>query len=143
MSVKRYSRFLHSNRKGGVLMLTKLLQGSASGIKPKEGDLYKEVTVGEKKFRLVYGYYEEDDRNALFNDPIPIYPDLIKNPEHTSDGFLIVTAMQDVCENYNGSPHGDSCNECVYFQKDKELFGMCSCIENRKTPSETSDKQNE
>ena len=114
-------------------MLTKLLQSNSEQIKPKEGDLYKEVIVGGRLFRLYYGYYEENDRNSMFNDPIPIYPDLLKNPEYTDEGTLIVTAMQDVCARYLGMQSGDSCTECVYFQSDAELFGLCKCLENQNT----------
>ena len=124
-------------------MLSKLLQGDGQSVKPKEGELYREVTVGGKQFVLRYGYYEEFDRNSLYNDPIPIYPDLIQNPIYTDDGILIVTAMQDICEYYHGTANGESCNECIYFRKKAELFGLCSCMENRQAPSCKTEVQNE
>lgn len=97
---------------------------------PKEGDLYKEVTVGGKTFRLVYGYYEDFERESRFNDPIPIYPDFIKTPHFTDQGIPFVTAMQDICKHYSGKKDSDSCSECVHFQKGEELFGFCHCPQN-------------
>ena len=41
-------------------------------------------------------------RESPFNDPIPIYPDFIKEPHYTAEGIPIATAMQNVCEFYNG-----------------------------------------
>lgn len=100
---------------------------------PKEGDLYKEVTVGGKTFRLLYGYYEDYERESRFNDPIPIYPDFIKNPLFTDEGIPFVTAMQDICLHYEGKQECDSCADCIHFQKGEELFGLCGCFENKRT----------
>lgn len=96
-------------------------------VKPREGELYKEVTVGGKVFELRYGYYEEFERNGRFNDPIPIYPDFIEYPVYTDEGHPIVTAMQDVCANYECAhdDDGDSCQDCKYFKKHEDLFGIC------------------
>lgn len=110
-------------------MLAKiLLQGMEQQHSYKEGDLYKEVTICDKTFRLLYGYYENFERESSFNDPIPIYPDFIKEPHYTAKGIPIVTAMQNVCEFYNGKNDEDSsCSDCVFFQKYEELFGLCNC----------------
>ena len=79
-------------------MLANLLfHGAASPTTPVEGELYKEVTVGGRPFRLVYGYYEDFERESPFNEPIPIYPDLLNNPVYTAQGIPIVTAMQYIC----------------------------------------------
>ena len=43
----------------------------------RDGDLYKTVTVHGKTFELRYGYYEEYERESLFSEPIPIYPDFL------------------------------------------------------------------
>lgn len=94
----------------------------------KEGELYKEVTVYGKTFRLLYGYYEEFERETPYCEPIPIYPDFVKKPEFTEDGAPIVTAMQDVCRYYQGMETGDSCGQCVHFQQSEELFGVCKCL---------------
>ena len=95
---------------------------------PKEGDLFKEVTISGKTFRLLYGYYENFERESLYNEPIPVYPDFIKEPHYTDEGIPIATAMQNVCEFYSGKNDEDSsCSDCVYFQRQEELFGLCHC----------------
>ncbi|MBQ6825765.1 MAG: hypothetical protein IJP34_03795 [Clostridia bacterium] len=126
-------------------MLTKvLMQGVEQPPTPKEGDLYKEVTISGKTFRLLYGYYESFERESSFNDPMPIYPDFIKEPHYTAEGIPIVTAMQNVCEFYNGKKDEDSsCADCVFFQKGEELFGFCECPKNKYSNEERSARKNE
>lgn len=92
---------------------------------PKEGDLYKEVTIRNVSFKLRYGYYEDFERNGQYNEPMPIYPDFITKPMFTDDGFPFVTAMQDICEHYSGKTGEDSCSECQHFCECEELFGLC------------------
>ncbi len=109
-----------------------LMQGDKHPPTPKEGDLYREVTISDKTFRLLYGYYESFERESQFNDPMPIYPDFIKNPHYTAEGIPIVTAMQNVCEFYKGKNDEDSsCSDCGFFQSSEELFGLCSCPSNK------------
>ncbi len=110
---------------------------------PKEGDLYKEVIVGGKNFRLVYGYYEDFERESRHNEPMPIYPDFIKEPHFTEEGIPLVTAMQNICRYYSGKPEGDSCVDCIYFHKSEELFGLCSCPKNRQPQQERECVANE
>ena len=111
---------------------------------PKEGDLYKEVTISNKTFRLLYGYYESFERESPFNDPIPIYPDFIKEPHYTIDGIPITTAMQNTCEFYNGRNDEDStCSDCGFFKKHEELFGLCNCPRNKRESKERSVLKNE
>lgn len=111
---------------------------------PKEGDLYKEIVVEGKCFRLHYGYYEEFERNAPFSEPIPIYPDFAREPQYTDKGRPLVTAMQDVCESYRGKEGGDSCADCLYFQKREELFGLCTNPQKAKNkPMEQEPKSEE
>ena len=119
-------------------MLTRILsKGVEQPHTPKEGDLYKEVTISDKTFRLLYGYYESFERESPFNDPIPIYPDFIKEPHYTAEGIPIATAMQNVCEFYNGKNDEDcSCSDCVFFQKYEELFGLCNCSCNKRESKE-------
>lgn len=58
--------FLFALRQKGANMLTKILsQGAERAPTPKEGDLYKEVTIFEKTFRLLYGYYESFERESV------------------------------------------------------------------------------
>ncbi len=115
-------------------MLTKiLLQNIQQQHVHKEGDLYKEVTVSDKMFRLLYGYYESFERESVFNEPIPIYPDFIKEPHYTTEGLPIVTAMQNVCPHYIGKKDEDcSCSECSYYQEYEELFGICNCPDKKR-----------
>ncbi|MBQ7095703.1 MAG: hypothetical protein IJN80_04585 [Clostridia bacterium] len=113
-------------------MLTNLFNSDLSQAPPKEGTLYKSVTIEGITFDLYYGYYEEFERHSRFNEPIPIYPDFLKSPRFTKDGLPFVTAMQDICEGYQGPSSGDSCADCVHFRKQEELFGLCSCPKRQK-----------
>ena len=126
-------------------MLTKIpSQDIEQSPVPKEGDLYKEVTIFDKTFRLLYVYYESFERESPFNDPMPIYPDFIKEPHYTAEGIPLVTAMQNVCEFYNGKNDEDSsCSDCGFFQKYEELFGLCNCPRNKRECKEGSVLKNE
>ena len=97
--------------------------------KAKEGDLYGIVEVFGKRFEIYYGYYEEYERKSRYNDPVPIYPDLAKDPLYDSEGRPIVTEMQVACEHYVGSQSGDGCGRCKHFRKGEWLFGLCGCEE--------------
>ena len=111
---------------------------------PKEGDLYKDVTIFDKTFKLLYGYYESFERESPFNEPIPIYPDFIKDPHYTAEGIPIATAMQNVCKYYNGKSDEDStCSDCVFFQKYEELFGLCNCPRKKRECKERTVSKNE
>lgn len=122
-------------------MFTTLNHSASSPPAPKEGDLYKKVVIADKTFSLYYGYYEEFERAS--NDPIPIYPDLKKDPVHSAEGIPIVTGMQDPCPHYTGKPHGDSCVSCTHFKSHEELFGLCHCPANRRPPQERPGVPNE
>ena len=98
----------------------------------KEGDLYGVLTIFGKKFEIYYGYYEEYERNSPYNEPVPVYPDLAKNPEYCDDGYPIVTEMQVVCENYFGKDGEDRCGRCRHFKKAEKLFGKCKCEKRKK-----------
>lgn len=126
-------------------MLTKILtQGVEQPSTPKEGDLYKEVIIFGKTFKLLYGYYENFERESPFNEPMPIYPDFIKEPHYTAEGIPIVTAMQNVCEYYSGKNDEDSsCCDCVFFQKSEDLFGFCNCLKNKQSYEESAAHKNE
>ena len=68
-------------------------------------------------------------------EPVVIYPDLKSNPLYTSDGYLIVTAVQDTCKMF--SPRGDVdedsvCSDCIYYDGSKTCIDICSCDNNRK-----------
>ena len=92
----------------------------------KEGDLYRVIKVFDIEFPLLYGYYEEKDRENPLVEPMPIYPDLGKDPKYTAEGLRIVTRMQDACEGYDGEWDSDElCGECKHFQRCEALFGVC------------------
>lgn len=103
---------------------------------PREGDLYKRITVAGKTFELYYGYYEEFERE--YNDPMPLYPDFRRQPHYTDDGEPIVTGMQDACPYYSGRESGDSCASCKYFKSCEELFGICFCPNNKQRQDGTA-----
>ena len=122
-------------------MLTKVLtHDQVRPTTPKEGDLYKDVNISGKTFRLLYGYYESFERESPFNDPMPIYPDFTKDPHYTSEGIPIVTAMQNPCGYYKGKHHEDrSCVDCHFFLKSEELFGLCGCPHRKQCQEERAD----
>jgi len=126
-------------------MLTEILmQDAKPSLLPKEGDLYKEVTVSGKTFKLLYGYYESFERENPFSEPMPIYPDFIKEPHYTAEGIPFVTAMQNVCSYYSGKNDEDgSCSDCVFFQNLEELFGFCKCPQNQQSDRKRAIIQNE
>lgn len=104
-------------------------ENRASPHRPKEGEFYRSVVIAGKIFELYYGYYEEFERE--YNAPMPIYPDLKKEPLYTDNGTPVVTAIQDACNHYQGNPDGETCFECKYFLKQEELFGYCQCPHNK------------
>ncbi len=97
---------------------------TANHTPPQEGDLYKVVECQGKTFEIRYGYYEEIDRQY---EPVAIYPDFLQEPMYTGDGIPFATQMQDVCPHYSGSEPDDCCGGCDHFQKDTDLFGLCTC----------------
>lgn len=100
--------------------------------KIRDGDLYKVVTVYGKTFELYYGYYDEREREARYNEPIPIYPSFYDTPVYTLDGLPFATEMQDTCEHYVGRDDGDSCLFCQHFIRGEEMIGVCDCTDRKK-----------
>lgn len=97
----------------------------------REGDLYKTVRLHGHTFELYYGFYEECDRENPDIEPMPIYPNFLKEPKYTASGLPFVTKMQDSCKYYKGK-HGKEteCADCEYYKHGEELIGVCSCPEN-------------
>ena len=93
----------------------------------REGDIYRVLRVDGKRFEILYGYYEEKDRISKYNDPIPIYPDFIKEPLYNQQGQPFVTEMQDMCEHFKGKMLVDICCGCTYYKKGDDLIGTCTC----------------
>lgn len=100
---------------------------------PKEGDLFKVIHLHGRVFEIRYGFYEECDRHNQFAEPIEIYPDFIKNPQHTVEGFPFITAIQSPCHHFVGNRDSNStCEECAYYSHGEELLGICTCPMNIK-----------
>ena len=97
---------------------------------PQEGDLFSIIECMGRRFEIRYGYYEEKDRKF---EPIPIYPDFVKEPVYTEDGTLFATAMQQPCNCFRGKKDENStCEDCFYYQKCEALLGICTCAKNKK-----------
>ena len=97
-----------------------------------EGILYKVLHVRDTAFPLYYGFYEEFERNNPGAEPIPIYPDFLKEPQYTHEGVPFVTKMQDACTYYEGTDsESNECGECSYFEPGEELMGICNCPNKR------------
>ena len=101
----------------------------------KEGTLYKTVTVFDRVFELRYGYYEEFERQSRFGDPVPIYPDFIKTPQYTNEGYPFVTKMQELCKYGSSQFEEGCCAECPHYCHGDEMIGICKCEENRRAQS--------
>ena len=99
---------------------------------PIEGTLYKRIEIEGETFSLYYGYYEDCDRENPLCDPVPIYPDFLKEPIYTAKGYPFATDMQDACAFYGGAHPEDGCYGCSYYKKCEEFFGICQRPERRK-----------
>lgn len=100
----------------------------------KEGTLYKSIDLYGRTFEIRYGYYEEFERDSEFGEPLPIYPDFIKNPLHTDDGYPFVTQMQMLCEHGISRYDDGCCADCIHYLHGDEMIGICRCEKNRKLP---------
>lgn len=101
---------------------------------PREGELYKSVTTFGKTIELRYGFYEERDRENPLCQPVPIYPDFTQTPLYTDGGEPFATMVQDACEHYrgeNGKTPDTTCEECDYFRRGQDWFGVCACPKNQ------------
>lgn len=112
-------------------MLNTLLSYDSTPVH-KEGELFKRLDIFGKTFEIFYGYYEDREREDPTIDPMPVYPDFLKEPQYTADGLPFVTKMQDACSHYNGK--NTSCNECAecsFYRHGDDFIGVCACTENR------------
>lgn len=98
--------------------------------KQRDGDLYKVIFINGRVFEIRYGYYEEFERDS--SDPVPIYPDLRSNPIYDSDGRRIVTAMQDICDHFEGDCGELGCYGCRHYRSVDDLIGICLSEKNKK-----------
>ncbi len=103
---------------------------------PREGDLYKRVTVAGHQFELRYGYYEEQER--LSYPPVVLFPDLSEGLLHCEKGYPLVTQVQDPCEFYcpkKGAPD-NWCGDCSHYEAEHREIGICRCEHRRKLSEE-------
>ena len=99
----------------------------------RDGDLYKSVTVHGKTFELRYGFYEEYEKSSRYPEPIPIYPDFLREPIYTDEGYPFVTGMQEPCALAECDIKEDAfCAFCKHYAHEDELIGICLCEANRK-----------
>ena len=99
---------------------------------PREGDLFKIIHLHGRTFEIRYGFYEDCDRNNQFAEPMEIYPDFIRCPQHTFEGRPFVTAIQSPCDHFSGSKDDNStCEECAHYRHGEELLGICACPHNQ------------
>lgn len=94
---------------------------------PREGDVYKRLTVAGHFFELRYGYYEEHERTLC--PPVVIFPDLTAACVHSPEGYPLVTQIQDACEHYihSGSFPEHWCGDCAHFTGEHREIGICRC----------------
>lgn len=92
---------------------------------PKEGEIYKTISIGGKEFVIRYGYYEDYERES--GEPVPIYPDFLSSPCLTDDGRSFVTQMQSLCERGTSSFDDGLCVDCKYFIYGDDMIGICGC----------------
>jgi len=97
--------------------------------KIRDGDLYKIISLFGKEFEIKYGYYEEYERTR--GEPIPIYPDFERYPEHTEEGYPFVTQMQELCEHGESEISDAYCADCKYYKHGEDLIGICTCEKNK------------
>ena len=98
---------------------------------PREGDLYRIITVEGHRFELRYGYYAEFERGG---DPVVIYPNLMKERLYTSDGKMLACSVQEPCEHYlvpYGKEKNDCCDDCIYYSEPRDEISICLCEQNR------------
>ena len=98
---------------------------------PKEGEIFKIIELHGVAFEIRYGYYEECDRQF---EPVEIYPNFLKIPIYTNDGFPFVTLMQAPCKHFKkltDDPDLD-CGNCKYMERGDELIAVCRCQNNKK-----------
>ncbi|MBO7196564.1 MAG: hypothetical protein J6V80_04465 [Clostridia bacterium] len=112
-------------------MFRKLTELNTGSSPPKEGDLFKVVELHGRRFEIRYGYYEEIDRT---HDPTEVYPDFLKNPVYTEDGYPFITYMQEGCKYYQKRDNDDDndCYSCIHMERGQELIGVCRCKSRRK-----------
>ena len=94
--------------------------------KPKEGELYKNITAFGETFAIYYGYYEEGERYSKYPEPVEVFPNFLKNPQYTKEGYPFATAIQLPCEHFKKVKDlNDRCGDCAFYRQGEELIGIC------------------
>ena len=99
---------------------------------PKEGELYKVYDIDGKVFEVYYGYYSENERGSV--EPLPIFPDFIKNPVYLKNGSPIVSRICPPCECYSpiNTNCEDWCGDCKHYLNATDEISVCKCEKRRK-----------
>ena len=112
--------------------------------KPQEGEIYKVVKLHGRCFELRYGFYEDFERESRFAELIPIYPNFLKDPTYTDEGYPFVTQMQELCANGKSRVMFDACcADCLYFEEGEDLIGTCKCESRRRKAAKTDSAVNQ
>lgn len=101
---------------------------------PKEGDLYRIITVDDLSFEIRYGYHAENERGRV--EPLPIFPDLVAAPVFTHSGIPVTAYVQVPCRHYMPrQPAGpeDWCGDCIYYGGGRKKMGCCLCPHRKQT----------
>ena len=126
---------LYSAQKAGIAFFhisVKAREGGSYNMKKREGDVAKRITAFGKAFILYYGYYSENDREKGIEGLLPIYPDFLKAPVYTEEGFPFVTQMQDACEHLLPLSEDGDCFSCRHYRQGDDLLGICTCVQNKR-----------
>ena len=102
-------------------------------LSPREGEIYKVIRIDGHVFELRFGYYEEFERRI--GEPVVVYPDLSETLTYTSDGKMIVTAIQDPCKHFcpaEAHHASECCSDCEHFYSAEGEIGICTFEKNRK-----------
>ena len=98
--------------------------------KIRDGDLYRRIKINGREIEIRYGYYADYERGR--QEPLPIYPNFIAEPMYTDDGYLLATAMQDVCDRFEGGDPEMGCFSCKFFLPKEDFLGICTNDEKKK-----------
>lgn len=92
-----------------------------------EGEIYEVIEIAGYKFDILCGYRTKQDKKA--GVVLPIYPNFIKSPKYTNEGYPLVTCMQNSCRHYEVIPDSDienKCIDCKYFNSElRNVIGIC------------------
>lgn len=103
---------------------------------PREGELYKTITVAGHSFDLRYGYYEEYERSL--GPPVVVFPNLIVSPLYSPEGHPLATQIQDPCQYFELAAGREEhwCGDCAYFFGEHPEIGECRCKHHKIIPQE-------